>query len=746
MFKNNLNDIFSDLDSESSLIMPKSIKIKNIKSIDTISDATSSFMPQKGRYSDATSSFMPQKGGYSDATSSFMPQKGGYLNSYNNDINQYPCDSATSESNYTTNSTDTEKLKNALFNLLDGVGGGPKRYVPLLKINNMTTQQPVSKRTDQQPPDSKRTVQHRPVSKRTDQHPVSQRTIYSRPDDAPHIVPTAARDAARKAFLNHPREIAMRAVEQINQKRRFEEQQHLRMVDEIKECLLRIKKQKIEDSENTLFFNVKEDLEIVLFTLGKIMDNYKKDKINKDKDPKKYQKMVNNFIIFGVGNFGKHDIDVNSFVKFNDRIDKYLNPNDKNDEIINIRETILKIRKEEKESNTKKGIKYMRFAWDNNYKEDFNTILQSSEWLTEKYREISEEGPVGYSYDLKYATLFEFYNIFSIFHRKYPFFYDITKPENGIVQYLFYSKRFEDIRIIINEPFLFPSSGIKTTPSNYIWDGVDKDIIYDIQYCIKRIIQEYYKAIELELIIEPKMQIPVYFNVGEDLKILYMCLSMIVINNFFYYFYAKEENIVKSMKDDDPNLYYFHLPKEIFKDEKYKGIEHYIRNFQRFGVLLRDDVYNPDNDPLIKFKSGAAYQAGDAYQAGGTFLIPRDKMHFDPPGINREELEKYENDIKRQIKEINLEEAKTHTFNSFIDPFIWDYSYKEWFDRINKGVNDLYNRSIHLYNLRFTETNRYRELHYKIFDIYDVFTVLIGKYPNYYNEKNEIERFSYDKK
>jgi hypothetical protein len=44
MVKNILDDIFSDLDSESSVIMPKSIKIKNIKSADTISDATSSFM------------------------------------------------------------------------------------------------------------------------------------------------------------------------------------------------------------------------------------------------------------------------------------------------------------------------------------------------------------------------------------------------------------------------------------------------------------------------------------------------------------------------------------------------------------------------------------------------------------------------------------------------------------------------------------------------------------------------------
>jgi len=75
MLKTNLSDIFSDLNSESSVILPKSIKIKNINSVDTVANTTSSFMPQKGAYSDATSSFMPQKGGYSDATSSFMPQK-----------------------------------------------------------------------------------------------------------------------------------------------------------------------------------------------------------------------------------------------------------------------------------------------------------------------------------------------------------------------------------------------------------------------------------------------------------------------------------------------------------------------------------------------------------------------------------------------------------------------------------------------------------------------------------------------
>ena len=112
MVKNSLNNIFSDLDSESSVIIPKSIKIKSIKSTDTISDATSSFMPQKE--------------GYSDATSSFMPQKGGYLNSYNNDINQLVSMlSATSDNNYTTNSTDTEQLKNKLLNIVQEGGVHP---------------------------------------------------------------------------------------------------------------------------------------------------------------------------------------------------------------------------------------------------------------------------------------------------------------------------------------------------------------------------------------------------------------------------------------------------------------------------------------------------------------------------------------------------------------------------------------------------------------------------------------------
>jgi hypothetical protein len=127
MLKTNLSDIFSDLNTESSVILPNSIKIKNIKSLDTIANTTSSFMPQEGGYSESyTSSFMPQKGGYSDAPSSFMPQKGGYLNgTKNKDINQLiSMLSATSEQNYTTNSTDTEQLKNKLFNIIQS-GGKP---------------------------------------------------------------------------------------------------------------------------------------------------------------------------------------------------------------------------------------------------------------------------------------------------------------------------------------------------------------------------------------------------------------------------------------------------------------------------------------------------------------------------------------------------------------------------------------------------------------------------------------------
>jgi hypothetical protein len=146
MLKTNLSDIFSDLNSESSVILPKSIKIKNINSVDTVANTTSSFMPQKGAYSDATSSFMPQKGGYSDATSSFMPQKGGYLNGTNNkDIKQLiSMLSATSDDNYTANSTDnTEQLKDKLFNIIQSGGVGDlnyfMRYIDMIfNGNNLT--------------------------------------------------------------------------------------------------------------------------------------------------------------------------------------------------------------------------------------------------------------------------------------------------------------------------------------------------------------------------------------------------------------------------------------------------------------------------------------------------------------------------------------------------------------------------------------------------------------------------------
>jgi hypothetical protein len=116
MDKNNLKRYNSD-------ILSKSLKIKNV---DTISNTTSSLMPQKG--------------GYLDATSSFMPQKGSYLNNNNNnknkdkDINQLMSMlSATSESNYTTNSTNTEEIKNKLLNILQD-GGTIEDYNDLLDI------------------------------------------------------------------------------------------------------------------------------------------------------------------------------------------------------------------------------------------------------------------------------------------------------------------------------------------------------------------------------------------------------------------------------------------------------------------------------------------------------------------------------------------------------------------------------------------------------------------------------------
>jgi hypothetical protein len=89
---------------------------------------------------------MPHKGSYSDATSSFMPQKGGYFNdTKNNDINQLiSMLSTTSESYYTANSTDTEQLKNKLFNIIGGGGDDDDDYdndedpLDLTKIKNGT--------------------------------------------------------------------------------------------------------------------------------------------------------------------------------------------------------------------------------------------------------------------------------------------------------------------------------------------------------------------------------------------------------------------------------------------------------------------------------------------------------------------------------------------------------------------------------------------------------------------------------
>ena len=99
MVKNNLNDIFSDLDSETSLIIPKSIKIKNIKSVDTISNNTSSDIPQKGG------------------------QFTGSIKRNNKDIKHLiSMLSATSDNNSTDN---TEQLKDQLYNILQEGGTIP---------------------------------------------------------------------------------------------------------------------------------------------------------------------------------------------------------------------------------------------------------------------------------------------------------------------------------------------------------------------------------------------------------------------------------------------------------------------------------------------------------------------------------------------------------------------------------------------------------------------------------------------
>ena len=94
MVKNNLNDIFSDLDNDSSLIIPKSIKIKNIKSVDIISNNISSNIPQKGG------------------------QFTGSIKRNNKDIKHLiSMLSATSDNNSTDN---TEQLKDQLYNILEG--------------------------------------------------------------------------------------------------------------------------------------------------------------------------------------------------------------------------------------------------------------------------------------------------------------------------------------------------------------------------------------------------------------------------------------------------------------------------------------------------------------------------------------------------------------------------------------------------------------------------------------------------
>lgn len=167
--KNKLSEIFNNLDSESSNILPNSINIIDLNSSDNssilsqsggsatsdfnssfmqeneaylsaTSSNTSMFMPQKGGSFNATngemtSSFMPQNGGYLSATSSntsgFMPQKGGSINkNNNNEVNQL-ISMLTSDSddknNFTANSTATEELENRLRNMLQDGGAKKKK-------------------------------------------------------------------------------------------------------------------------------------------------------------------------------------------------------------------------------------------------------------------------------------------------------------------------------------------------------------------------------------------------------------------------------------------------------------------------------------------------------------------------------------------------------------------------------------------------------------------------------------------
>ena len=108
MVKNNLSEIFTDLNSESSVILPKSIKIKDINSVDSISNTTSSFMPQKGGSFSATS----------------------VNKNNNNEVNQL-ISMLTSDSNdnnnFTANSTATEELENRLRNMLQDGGAKKKK-------------------------------------------------------------------------------------------------------------------------------------------------------------------------------------------------------------------------------------------------------------------------------------------------------------------------------------------------------------------------------------------------------------------------------------------------------------------------------------------------------------------------------------------------------------------------------------------------------------------------------------------
>jgi len=107
--KNKLSEIFNNLDSESSNILPNSINIVDLNSSDNssilsqsggsdTSDFNSSFMQENEAYLSATSSntsmFMPQKGGSFNATngemtSSFMPQNGGYLSATSSNTSNF---------------------------------------------------------------------------------------------------------------------------------------------------------------------------------------------------------------------------------------------------------------------------------------------------------------------------------------------------------------------------------------------------------------------------------------------------------------------------------------------------------------------------------------------------------------------------------------------------------------------------------------------------------------------------------